>query len=195
MNTIDVMVAEHKYILRMLKVIRSASFQILKGKEINYDDYGKIIDFIRNYADAHHHGKEEKFLFQEMLNNLGEIGKNLIAHGMLVEHDQGRLYIRDLELALERVKSGDEESKLDVIANGVGYASLLERHIKKEDTVVYTFAARKLSPEVLEHVDKLSEEFEKKEEQKGLQKKYINLLIELEDKYIGDGSWSVRDGS
>lgn len=38
MNTIDVMVAEHKYILRMLKVIRSASFQILKGKEINYDD-------------------------------------------------------------------------------------------------------------------------------------------------------------
>lgn len=184
MNSIDLMVAEHKYILRMLKVVRNASFNILKGMRINYDDFAKMIDFIRNYADAHHHGKEEKFLFQEMLNNLGEIGKNLISHGMLVEHDQGRLYIRDLELALERVKSGDEESKLDVIANGVGYANLLARHIGKEDDVVYTFAAKKLSPEVLEHVNELSAEFENEANNNGIQEKYFNLLVELEGKYI-----------
>lgn len=190
MNTIDVMIEEHKNILRMLKVVRSVSFQILKGKEINYDDYGKIIDFIRNYADAHHHGKEEKFLFQEMLNNLGGAGENLITHGMLVEHDQGRLYIRDLELALERVKSGKEESKLDVIANGVGYANLLARHIEKEDNVVYTFAAKQLSPEVLEHVNQQTEEFEQEGEKARIQEKYMNLLTELENKYLqyfGDG--------
>ena len=184
MNTIDVMIEEHKNILRMLKVVRSVSFQILKGKEINYDDYGKIIDFIRNYADGHHHGKEEKFLFQEMINNLGRVGENLITHGMLVEHDQGRLYIRDLELALERVKSGEEESKLDVIANGVGYANLLARHIEKEDNVVYTFAAKQLSPEVLEHVKQQTEEFEQEGEKAQIQEKYINLLAELENKYL-----------
>lgn len=184
MNSIDLMVAEHKYILRMLKVIRKSSFNILKGDDINYDDYGKMIDFIRNYADAHHHGKEEKFLFQEMLTNLGDLGKNLISHGMLVEHDLGRLYIRELELALDRVKSGDEESKLDVISNGVGYANHLARHIAKEDDVVYTFAAKKLKPEVLEHVDKLSEDFEQEAKNNGIQDRYLKLLVELENKYI-----------
>lgn len=184
MNSIDLMVAEHKYILRMLKVVRKASFNILQGRDINYDDFEKMIDFIKNYADGHHHGKEEKFLFQEMLNNLGDIGKNLISHGMLVEHDLGRLYIRELGLALERVKAGDEESKLDVIANGIGYANHLTRHIAKEDDVVYTFAAKKLSPEVLEHVNKQSEEYENEAQNKGIQEKYYNLLVELESKYI-----------
>lgn len=96
----------------------------------------------------------------------------------------GRLFIRELSEAILRVKSGDEESKLDVIANAIGYANHLARHIAKEDTVVYTFAEKKLSKELLELVDKKTEEFEEEAKQQGIQNYYIKILNELEAKYL-----------
>jgi len=184
MNSIDLMVEEHKNIIRMLKVVRKACNKILQGDDICYEDFEKMIDFIRNYADAHHHGKEEKFLFKEMVTNLGNIGNTLINHGMLVEHNLGRLYISQLSDALERVKAGDEESKLDVIANAVSYADLLTRHIGKEDEVVYTFAARQLSKGVIDNVNKQTEDFEHDAEKQGTQVFYKELLERLESKYL-----------
>jgi hemerythrin-like domain-containing protein len=177
------MIDEHKYIKRMLKVVRKACFGVLKGEEINYDDFNQMIDFIRSYADKHHHGKEEKFLFKEMQNHLGSIGNNLITHGMLVEHDLGRLFIGDLVEALDRVKYGDEESKLDVIANAIGYTHLLTRHIAKEDEVVYTFGGNKLSEEIINDINQKTVDYEKEAESNGIQKKYINLVESLENKY------------
>lgn len=184
MNSIELMVEEHKYIVRMLKVVRVASNKILKGEEICFEDFDKMIDFIKNYADVHHHGKEEKFLFKEMIDNLGRMGTNLVTHGMLVEHDWGRLFISELKSALERVKAGDEESRLDVIANAIGYANHLARHIGKEDEVVYTFAGKQLAPEIIERVNQQTEEFEKEADKNGIQARYIKLVEELEDKYL-----------
>lgn len=186
MNSIGLMMEEHKYITRMLKVIRKASNRILIGEEICYEDFDKMIDFVRNYADAHHHGKEEKFLFKEMTDNLGKLGTKLVTHGMLVEHDLGRAFISELQDALKRVKSGDDESKLDVIANAVGYANHLARHISKEDEVIYTFAERQLAPEVLERIDKQSELFEEDAAKQGTQAYYIELLEHLEGKYLNN---------
>lgn len=183
MNGIALMVEEHKYIKRMLQILRKASYTVLKGEEVNYEDFYKMIDFVRTYADAHHHGKEEKFLFNRMVENLGPVGEKLIRGGMLVEHDLGRLYMKELEEALERVKAGDEESKLDVIANAISYTHLLERHIGKEDEVVYPFAERELSKEVLDKVHEECKLFELEKEQEGIQQKYISSLEELEAKY------------
>ena len=109
MNSIEVMVNEHRYIKRMLKVIRQACYNIMQGEIICYEDFNKIVDFVRNYADKHHHGKEEKFLFNQMIEHLGELGSKLVRSGMYVEHDLGRLYMQDLEVALEKYQAGDEE--------------------------------------------------------------------------------------
>ena len=179
MNVIELMVEEHEYILRMLKVVRKACYRVMKGEEINYDDFYNMIDFIRKYADAHHHGKEEKFLFKEMQDNLGKIGTNLITHGMLVEHDYGRMYIGDLVDALKRVKNGDEESKLDVISNAISYTHLLEKHIAKENDAVYKYAEKNLAAEILEDVNRRSEEFERTAQDSGVQKYYLDLLDSL----------------
>lgn len=184
MNSVKVMVQEHDNILRMLNVVRKACYGILKGEEINFDDFYNMIDFIKKYADAHHHGKEEKILFKEMQSNLGRIGENLITHGMLVEHDYGRLYMSDLTDALQRVKDGKDESKLDVISNAIGYANLLTRHINKENDAVYKFGENNLSKEIMEDVNKRTEEFEKQAEEQGTQKYYLDLLSNLEKKYV-----------
>lgn len=184
MNSIELMVKEHEYILRMLAVVRKACFKVMKGEEINYEDFNKMIEFIRKYADAHHHGKEEKFLFKEMQTRLGRVGENLITHGMLVEHDLGRMHMSDLEDALQRVKNGDEESKLDVISSAIGYTHLLEKHIGKENNGVYKFGEAQLPKEVLDEINLKSEEFENEAVKNGTQKYYIEVLENLEKKYL-----------
>lgn len=183
MYAVDVMVKEHEMITRMLKVLRSACLGILKGEEICYEDFEKMTKFVKHYADDHHHGKEEKFLFKEMEATLGPVGQKLIRNGMLVEHDLGRLYMSQLKEALQRVKAGDEESKLDVIANAVGYTDLLTRHIAKEDQVVYTFADKQLAEDVKALINQQTEAFEAAATAAGTQDYYLGLLAELEQKY------------
>lgn len=181
MKAIEIMNEEHKNILRMLKVVRKASFNILNGEEIVYEDFDKIIDFIQNYADSYHHRKEEDVLFVKMISHMGVTAEKLVKQGMLVEHDFGRLYVRELKEALERVKAGDEESKLDVIANAISYTHLLARHIDKEDNVVYKFAERELNDEISNIIDEECEKFQLGNNE--VQDKYLSILEELEVKY------------
>lgn len=83
-----------------------------------------------------------------------------------------------------RVKADDDESRLDVIANAIGYANHLSRHIAKEDTVVYPFAEKQLAPEILAQINAQTDVFEAEAEQQGIPAYYLNLLEELESKYL-----------
>jgi hemerythrin-like domain-containing protein len=100
---------------------------------------------------------------------------------MLVEHDLGRLYVNNLVVALEKTKEGNEEAKLDVIANAVSYGELLQRHIDKEDKVIYNFAKRELKAEVMEVIDKECFDYENANTE--VKDKNILILEKLENKY------------
>ncbi len=180
MNCMDLMVDEHKNIKRMLAVIRKYCTRILNGENVRYEDFYKIIDFVRGYADRHHHGKEETLLFTGMLEELGPTAEKLIRHGMYVEHDLGRLYMQELEAAVKRVLDGDTEARLDVIANAVSYTHLLNRHIDKEDAVVYKYAQNNLSKAALNKLEDECRAFEQKADAEKVQEKYLLLLGELE---------------
>lgn len=181
MNAIELMMEEHKNIKEMLKVVRKACFSVLEGEEVNYEDFYKIIDFIRNYADSHHHKKEEIMLFNRMVDEIGETAEKVIKYGMLVEHDLGRLYVMNLKEALEALKNGNNEAKLDVIANAVSYTNLLERHIHKEDNVIYKFAQRELKEETINVINEECVSFE--DENNNVKDENLAILEELKIKY------------
>ncbi|AOT70228.1 hemerythrin domain-containing protein [Geosporobacter ferrireducens] len=180
MDAIALMIEEHKHIKRVLGITRRACIQILNGTPVNYEAFYKIIDFVRNYADKHHHSKEEDILFKRMSEELGEV----IAHGpimgMFAEHDLGRLFISNLETALQKAKAGDADARIDIIANAIAYTDLLYRHIDKEDTAIYTFAQNKLSAESMAEVEERCKAVESEAHKNRLQDKYITLIDELE---------------
>ena len=182
MNAIDLMMEEHKYIKRMLVVVRKACFKVVKSEEINYEDFNLMISFIRNFADSHHHKKEEIMLFNKMVDEIGETAEKVIKHGMLVEHDLGRFYIKSLEDALEDYKGANKEAILDIIANAISYTHLLERHIDKEDKVIYKFAQRELNENILKNIDKECAEFENTNS--NIKEENLSILECLEKKYI-----------
>lgn len=184
MYATDIMRAEHDNIFRFLRAVRALSCQVLEGLPVPVGDYRKIINFARNYADHQHHGKEENFLFDRMIEELGPIADKLIHHGMLVEHHLCRSYIMDLDAA---VNLYEEEAlpihKLDILAAAEGYATTLHRHMIKENDLVYPLAERSLSREVQGEIDTLVEAFERKTSAEGVQDHYLAIANELCDKY------------
>ena len=117
-----------------------------------------------------------------MVEHLGETGKNVITHGMLVEHDLGRNYIRNLEEALNKYKDGYKNAGVDIIANAVSYATLLENHIQKEDNVIFNFAKRSLKETIMKIIDEECLEYEEKNS--STREENIGILNYLENKYI-----------
>ena len=111
-----------------------------KGKDLDKAFFGRVIDFIKNYADRFHHSKEEDILFKEMCNDTVQLHCNPTTQ-MLYEHDTGRQYVKGLEEAL------GEDDVPRVIENAMGYALLLQDHIHKEDNILYPMAEQALDTE------------------------------------------------
>ena len=90
----------------------------------------------------------------------------------------------DLEKALDSYdEKPSTEAKLGIISNAAGYASLLERHIEKENTLVFKYAEKNLPQESMDKVNEDSERFEEKAIADGVVDKYISLLEEMTSKY------------
>lgn len=183
MDAINLMMDEHKYISRGLKVFRKLSIEILNNNTVDFISFESMISFVRNYADKHHHNKEEVVLFKKMETQLGEKMVKGPLSGMYIEHDLGRQHIKLLEEALLRVKNGDLDSQVDIIANSICYSDLLTRHIEKEDKLIYTFARRALSKTDMDDINVSCEKLESEATKNHLQKEYIDVLEMLEKKY------------
>lgn len=177
MYGIELLIEEHQNILKFTDYINQMCCSIIEGQEVNVEAFRECLDFGRNYADHQHHGKEEKILFRIMLEKLGPVAEKLIRHGMLVEHDLGRFHISELEEALNRYERKQSvQGKLDIITHAAGYASLLKRHIEKEDGAVYTFAERMLSEDDKKLVNEETKQFEEEASNNHIQEKYTEML-------------------
>jgi hemerythrin-like domain-containing protein len=174
---------EHKVILRMLKVLEKAAQNLEEGKEVPRDLFKKAVDFIRNFADRCHHGKEEDTLFP-MMEKFGIPKEGGPLGVMLHEHTLGRNFVKGMAEAAEKYEKGDKSAIKSLVENARGYAGLLAPHIFKEDNILYPMADRAI-PEKEQTI--LEEKFEKLEKEImgiGKHHHYLNLVEELE-KIVG----------
>ena len=146
-NVTQVMVDEHKLILRMIALVEKNTELLEQGKFRNWQFYLDAVDFIRNYADRFHHAKEEDVLFVELIKN-GMPEKQSPIEAMHMEHDQGRAHVRAIEDAAQKALDGETGQAAIIAENAKGYAALLRGHIEKEDDILYPLAERVLPEEV-----------------------------------------------
>lgn len=166
MNTtiFQTLTEEHDRILVFCGYVRNTCTGCVENHTVPVSEFRSMIQFIRDYADGHHHRKEEKILFKEMTDRLGGIAVNLIQYGMLVEHDWARLLVADLERALDEYeKNRSTANMLNIIANAVGYCNLLERHMEKENAVVYPYAEKNLDPDIVAKMTVLAEKMNRED--------------------------------
>lgn len=178
MYGIEILEREHENILNFTNILEEKFINILDGREdIDLKFFEKAINFIRVYADSHHHKKEEDILFKYMLEDLGPLADKLIRSGMLVEHDLARFTTLELEKALKAYEADPStKNKLDIIGHGMAYVYLLRRHAEKENQVLYPFAEKNLSKDRLNLINKETKAYEENFDQDFLAEFEIFLL-------------------
>jgi len=122
----------------------------------------QILEFLKVFVDTCHHGKEEEQLFPAMEavgvpREGGPIGQ------LLLEHEQGRAFVRGMSAAAAAGAGGAPAAEADFVANARGYTELLLTHIDKEDNVLYPIAEARLTAETQAA---LSAAFERIEEER-----------------------------
>jgi len=140
-NITQALVEEHRLILRMITLLERNAPMTAAGSYRNWRFFLDGVDFIRNYADHYHHAKEEDILFEALVTN-GMPRANSPVAAMLMEHDQGRIYVKAMEAAAREALSGQTDREKIIAENALAYAELLREHISKEDDILYPLAER-----------------------------------------------------
>lgn len=142
-NVTQTLMNEHQLILRMIALLEQNAPRTAAGQYSNWQFYLDGIDFIRQYADRFHHAKEEDVLFEALVKN-GMPKEHSPVAAMLMEHDLGRAFVKNMEEAVREAQAGRSSSYQAIADNALGYAELLKQHIAKEDTILYPLSERVL---------------------------------------------------
>ena len=135
------LVNEHRLILRMIALLERNAPRTADGSYSNWNFYLDGVDFIRNFADRFHHAKEEDVLFEALVKN-GMPREHSPIAAMLMEHDQGRAFVKAMETGALEALEGQADRERIIADSALAYAALLREHIAKEDDILYPLAER-----------------------------------------------------
>ena len=130
---------QHRNILKVAGVLEDILAREPEPGAFDYDAIEDCVSFIRLYADALHHGKEEDLLFPEM-EAVGMSRNSGPLAVMLHEHQEGRAFARAMADALPTAREGDAPGQRRLLNAGRGYVSLIRGHILKEDNILFNMA-------------------------------------------------------
>ena len=178
MEATDTLKHEHRVIERILAVLERAAKKVDAGEDVPPEIFEKSLDFIRNFADRCHHAKEEDILYVAMQRKGMPRGSGPIAV-MLMEHDEGRGYVKGMAGAIAGYRT-DPEARKVLVSNALGYTQLLSQHIMKEDNILYMMADEMISASEQKQLAHQFEEAEEKVVGPGIHEKLLALADELE---------------
>src|SRR5258706_10673805 len=95
MKCTDLLVQEHKTILRALAVLDHMASRIGQDQPTDAQDVETLLQFLRVFADEQHQTKEESALFPSLMQ-VSAANKGAL-HQMIFEHDQERSLVEGLE--------------------------------------------------------------------------------------------------
>jgi hemerythrin-like domain-containing protein len=68
MLPVEVLISEHRLIEQMISLLEKEIKRIEASEKVEPKFIFVLVDFLRNYADRYHHGKEEGILFKGLSN-------------------------------------------------------------------------------------------------------------------------------
>lgn len=166
---------EHRVIERVLGALE----KLAKGPVGGLEPWKKAIEFIRGFADQCHHFKEEKVLFPALEahgipDEGGPVGM------MLIEHEEGRSYVRAMAAALILIENNNEAAKESLLQSAQAYCRLLREHIQKEDDVLFRMADEVIPADEQQKLLASFAQHEAEEMGAGVHEKFLKIAADLE---------------
>src|SRR5262245_1283565 len=98
---------------------------------------------------------------------------------MLIEHEEGRSYVRAMAAAIAQIEGGDQSAAQALFDNAKHYLRLLREHIQKEDEILFRMADEVIPEDEQKQLLKNFETHEAEEIGAGVHEKYLRIAAEL----------------
>ncbi len=182
-NPIEELMDDHRLIERVLEAFEK---RVVSGEggELPLGFVKEALEFFAEFADSHHHFKEESALFPAMERRGvpregGPIGM------MLHEHEIGRAALRGIRENLPKAGEGSAEAVEAIRRHAGEYVNLLRNHIWKEDNVLFRMAEAHLSPEDIQELEAEFHDPDNKRVQPEIREKYEAFVRRLNGPPVG----------
>ncbi|MBK9243255.1 MAG: hemerythrin domain-containing protein [Burkholderiales bacterium] len=182
MDPIATLMSEHRAIERVLDALVAFADAVERSGATDKQELSRFVTFLREFADAGHHGKEEDILFQAMAEG-GFPAEDGPIGVMLREHDEGRAFVGILDERARQDTAWSEADRRQIGATAHGFADLMRSHIEKEDDILYPMARHHLGHEAFEGVVEACTRFEALRERNGIADRMQALGEELAGRY------------
>ena len=141
------LMVEHRLIERMVALMKKELERIEKEKAVDTDFIISAAEFLRNYADKCHHGKEEDILFRSLLKKPISPEDKKMIDGFLSDHVLARKTVKDLLSGKDDFVSGNKKAVDRVIDCLKRLTELYPAHIAREDRQFFIPCMRYFSDE------------------------------------------------
>jgi hemerythrin-like domain-containing protein len=172
MQSRAILMIEHRLIERVLALMDTTLSHIESERKIDPLFIDIIADFIQNYADKNHHGKEEDILFQFLKEKEMTAEDNLLMNELMEEHVHGREATHNLSDSCRSYRSGDVSALNNIVDNLRILNKLYPEHINKEDNIFFPATMKYLSEKDDYHLLTRYYEFDKKM----IHEKYVSVI-------------------
>jgi hemerythrin-like domain-containing protein len=178
-NAIEILVEEHKLILRGLDLLTTAAEKIVRNQNPPKEFFEKVLSFTLNFTNKFHHYKEEIVMFGLLAQkHQGEIDAEITR--LRDQHATLHDYMNEISQSLDAYSKNANSEVRRLHRNLSEYIETLRRHIHAEDKIFYPLVAKTLtSDEMLE----LTEEFGKYAAKAGpdVMKAHEALIAEMDE--------------
>jgi hemerythrin-like domain-containing protein len=182
MQPTDILKSEHRVIEQVLECLEKIADNAAAEGRVDGSAARQALDFLQNFADRCHHGKEEGQLFPMMETRGFSPNQGPVAV-MLYEHDLGREHMRALAAALDDAAKGAAEAVAQFVDHARDYVQLLRDHIKKEDNCLFPMADHVLTEADRHSLANAFARHEAGDMGSGTHEKYLALANELADRF------------
>ena len=184
MKPMDELRTEHEAVRLTLGILEKICLKMEQPQEtVDLAHVDQLLEFFVVFVDKCHHGKEEELLFPA-LEEIGVRREGGPIGVMLMEHQQGREFVRKMKEAFSEYRSGNPAAAVPFIREARGYIALLDQHILKENNVLFPLAEKQLSAA---KQSELADGFETIEVRKigaGKHEEFHRMLEHLESVYL-----------
>ena len=141
---LTILMDEHRLIENVLGSLETCAIEIEGGLALERGFARDYAAFLRGFADAWHHGKEEDILFRRMTERGFSAESGPVAV-MLHEHREGRALVGAIHGVGEGTGDVTPAERAAFLAGAQGFIPLLRQHIQKEDNILYPMSERVLT--------------------------------------------------
>jgi hemerythrin-like domain-containing protein len=145
-KAIDLLMEEHRAFEDVLTALDATARRVRDGEPVPDGTFEDLLQFCRRFTEGCHHLNEEEILFPA-----------LAAHGLTpdltpmsalaAQHESGRAFLGELQVAWDRFKAGDDSARNQVFVLSREYVGMLREHMWIENHYYRSPAAEALTDE------------------------------------------------